>query len=1120
MALPQPTNVPRIIEVLDPGANQLSVEVRMPPQLASKYPDKAWGTAIDTIGLQKKDSDRFVGYTLVDIQPMRDSDDLKWIFEKLSGPVWTTTTVGSENIIPEKFRSQVSQTKTKQEVAPGTSPSAITGDLISSTVEAQENTGKAVKVNVSETIDAAATALVSPSLEDQLYVTTEILVAEGTLPDTGTGVVESTVQAIGKGKAIKTSKFAVTAYTNKTTYTVGYASLLNENVGSADSIPAKFRALKSLKTWRLRVQAAAPPSTPALGVGSGDYSGYDIVERAVKQTQENGSTDVYELVIVGLSNTGDKALDSTTYGKIVTTTTTETLDLAAQTIDTGLAVISSMVEELGNGMTLKSTEQVQGGTWPDPVEQEIVSDATKQPPARYLRDLIRTTVKKMVSAVGSGTLTGNQVAKSYKRETPDRVAETVTTEDINLTLTAIDSGVQQKPFVTITEVMTPGPAKVLPTNRSGSAKLVYEQGTTQIWENTEEVAVAREGTAGKDKDKKPFVEITTDKRYSTSDTIATASGSANIVFNDGTTQVYEISETTSTGRYGAAGAEQQIKPFVKITSTKTYEPSGVLPRDAVGSSNKVYDDGLTAVYEQSVETSEGRYGPAGAEQQTKPFVSITSTKSYETGGQLGAGEVGSTNKIYDDGVTEVYEKSVETAQVREGPAGSDKEAKPFVTIQTDKRYAADPTIKTTSGSANVIFNDGKVQAYEVSEVTATAKEGPAGKDKDEKPFVRIVTDKRYSADPTVSTTTGSANIVFNDGTVQVYEVNEVTATAREESAGKDVDTKPFVKITTNKRYSASDTIATPTGSANTIFNDGTTKVYELNEVVPTGKFGPAGLEKEHRLGYRLEHEDTYVESSDVADGIGETVIAYTDGVVTVWKKRKTTVVPVDKTFIVARKTTKIYKRTVTAKYSTSPDSAEEIYESEVVFSDGTNTVYKTEYVEVVALPSHTYDTYVRADRPSELINFAWSDVQKKDEWLQDHNDRDLYLIRPYIKEGYSGLFPAKITEYFTTDPNAANGFVPVTFTPEPIHYDGMKYNVSVGPTLHAQVVLADVITEIAAGPTPDPMYDYGREPVAAYRTFDATVPPAVPSGYVNFTIDVEPFETGFIVREIKVKYKD
>jgi len=1435
---------------------------------------------------------------------------------------------GIESLVPQKFKRQTKTTiTTTQETLAAADvngipdPSTPAGDQ--TLIEHEKVTDHRYERRITtETIDVNAATLVSPSLEDQLYVTTEILVAEGSQPDNGTGVIESAVQAIGDGKAVKTTKFACTAYTNKTTYTVGYATLLNEQVGTADVIPAKFRALKNLKTWRFRVQTSAPPTAPALGTGTGSYSGYDIVERATKQTQENGATDVFEVVVVGLSNTGSNALDITTYGKIVTTTTTETLDLAAQTIDTGLAIIASTVEALGNGMTLKSTEQVQGGTWPNPVEREIVSDATRQPPARYLRDLIRTTLKRMVGSAGSGTLSGSEVAKSYKRITPDRLEESITTETLTLSTTAIDEDVQQKPYVTITSVMTPGAEKVIPPDRNGSAKLVYEQGTTQIWENTEEVAVAREGAAGSEKDTKPFVQIVTDKRYSTANTVNTSSGGANIIFNDGTVQIYEISEITSTGRYGSSGTEQQTRPFVKITSTGTYQADGTLAGSEVGSTNKIYDDGTTTVYEKKVETavaregpsgtekdtkpfvtidtakkysasptiatltgssnvvfndgsvqvyevsevtSTGRYGPAGAEQQVKPFVKITSAKDYTATGSLPDGAVGSSNKIYDDGETEVYEQSIETAVAVESNAGTEKDEKPYVSIVTDKRYSADSTIATATGSANVVFNDGTVQVYEINEVTSTgkfgasgveqqtrpfvritstgtyqadgtisseevgstnkiyddgttvvyekkvetavAREGPSGTEKDEKPFVRITTDKRYSADSSIATTTGSANVVFNDGSVQVYEISEVesegkygaagveqqakpyvkitssktysasgelaegqvgssnkiyddgtttvyeksveTAVAREGAAGTEKDKKPYVSITTDKRYSSTPEIDTTTGSSNVIFNDGTTQVYEINEIESTGRYGssgteqqarpyvkittessyqmdgqlggsigstnkiyddgtttvyekkvetavakpgaagadkdkkpyvsittrkrystspeittetgssnvvfndgsvqvyevgevtstgrygpagaeqqakpyvkittnkkyaptgtlnrgeigssnkiyddgttevyeksietatavedlagtekdekpyvtiatdkrysisnsvdtptgssnlifsdgstkvyevnenratakpgPAGNEKEQRLGYRLEHRDTYETSDEVEDGIGETVIAYTDGEVTVWKKRVTTVVLLDKELIVDKKRTRFYERTVTAKYSASSDSPEDIYTVEVVFSDGNVTIYKIESVQVIPLGSHTYDSYVRADRPSVLTDFVWSEVGKKEEWLQSHNDRDLYLIKPAITEGYSGLFPAKIKEYFTTDETVAASFVPVIFNPEPIHYDGLKYNVSVGPTLHEAWTLIDEITEIELGPTPDPMYPYGASPTSDYRTFLATVPTSVPSGYVNFTIDVEPFENGYIVREIKVKYKD
>jgi len=101
MALPEPPpNVPRIVEVLDPGANQHVVYVRMPTNLASKWPDKPWGTPIEDIGLSKKDSDIYPGYTLVDIEPLKGSPDLYWVFQKLDGPAWTTKSQGQESLIP------------------------------------------------------------------------------------------------------------------------------------------------------------------------------------------------------------------------------------------------------------------------------------------------------------------------------------------------------------------------------------------------------------------------------------------------------------------------------------------------------------------------------------------------------------------------------------------------------------------------------------------------------------------------------------------------------------------------------------------------------------------------------------------------------------------------------------------------------------------------------------------------------------------------------------------------------------------------------------------------------------------------------------------------------------
>jgi hypothetical protein len=205
MANDPPFSTPRIVEVMDPSVNQHVVMVLMTTNLATKYPDKPWGTSIAEIGLAKRESDLFPGYVLVDFEPMKGSSDLFWIFQNLeTSPEWTTRTNSRDNLIPGKFRGQVSQLKVKQDVVPDAVPDAMTGDLVSSIVEQQDNTGKAVKITVTEVI-AEADPLVGQQayVERQIADTSERLVPDGTTADSGLQIVRSTVSPLGNGKSIK-----------------------------------------------------------------------------------------------------------------------------------------------------------------------------------------------------------------------------------------------------------------------------------------------------------------------------------------------------------------------------------------------------------------------------------------------------------------------------------------------------------------------------------------------------------------------------------------------------------------------------------------------------------------------------------------------------------------------------------------------------------------------------------------------------------------------------------------------------------------------------------------------------------------------------------------------------
>lgn len=548
----QPLNTPRIFQVQNPGTNTYAVMVLMATPFTSKYPDKPWGTAIDAIGLSKKDSDLYPGYTLVDFEPMKGSSDLFWIFQNLStAPAWTTKSLGQESLIPQKYRRLVTTVRTKQEVDPATEPTAITGNLTSSVVEQQDNTGKAVRVNTTEVIAENAEALVGEE-----------------------------------------------------------------------------------------------------------------------------------------------------YGDIVTKSVSETLVNEGEAADTGIDVISSVVESLGNGKAVKQTKRAKSPGWPDPTDKEVSKEGADQPPARYRKDLTRTRTTRKIAASAipnTPSLSGNEVGKSYKKETPDRAEEITTTQVLTLNTSSVDEAVEQKPFVKILSRMTPGGTSALPSTGNGSSRLVYDgPGGQKIYENTAEVATARPGPSGVEKDVKPYVTITTSKRYSTSNSIGTNTGSANVVFNDGSVLVYEVSEITSAGRSGPAGTARRGEAWGVVRSDMTYSESGNL--SGPGSSKVIYNDGNTLVYEVSEDTAEIQPVSFISRKETNPLYISTSTSTYG-GSATSSGDISESRVVYNDGRTTVYENE-ETSILTNGQR----------TYQTVVRFAVPAVLL---GFTTLLFarKDGEVEAY-------------------------------------------------------------------------------------------------------------------------------------------------------------------------------------------------------------------------------------------------------------------------------------------------------------------------------------------------------------------------------------------------------------------------
>jgi hypothetical protein len=394
-------------------------------------------------------------------------------------------------------------------------------------------------------------------------------------------------------------------------------------------------------------------------------------------------------------------------------------------------------------------------------------------PARYRKDLTRkkTTKKIAVADIPTDpTLSGNQVGKAYAKESPDRAEETITEETLTLDTTALDEAVEQKPFVKITSRMTPGPTSVIPATGNGSSKLVYNGPTQKIYENTAEVAAVRSGPAGTDKEVKPFVSITTAKRYSETPDIATPTGSAQVIFNDGNVQAYEVSEPTSVARPGEKSTEQDSQPWGYIIE-KTDYTEGSSPGDG-GGSRLIHDDGTVKMYESSRIESLTADGTT-KEKDPQQWGTLKWDGQFST---IEDGAADRSKQIFRRGSFKVFHN--ETASIDVSGGTVDVDPKEWGDVQWDETYDTDQ--KTGSGKRSrqvfrlgnhVVFLNGTPTLNIIGDAFVSARE--------ENSLLTEVQTSSYSFATNEGVNTRS-RVVFALGGQRVYENITIVRTPKGE----------------------------------------------------------------------------------------------------------------------------------------------------------------------------------------------------------------------------------------------------------------------------------------------------------------------------------------------------
>ena len=447
-------------------------------------------------------------------------------------------------------------------------------------------------------------------------------------------------------------------------------------------------------------------------------------------------------------------------------------------------------------------------------------------------------------------------------------------------------------------------------------------------------------------------------------------------------------------------------------------------------------------------------------------------------------------KLNDD----QYRKTVteQTLTLNTSSVDESVERKPFVSIKSTMTPGSSISLAATgNASSRLVYENGDTKIYENVAEVATARPGPAGTEKDEKPFVRLTSNKKYSTSSDVATATGSSNVVFNDGSVQVYEVSEVTATAKTGLKGVETDAQQWgaIKSTTNYTTSSSPPEG---GSVNIIYNDGAVTVYEVTETVPS----VAGSSKdvEPREWGSITWEGTF---GTETSGEKSTQV-WSNGVKQVYKNETSKLTIKAGGFVSKKEANPLFTEITTSSFSTSPNVSG-VGDSSAVFSIGDKVVYENRAVEVVSETTRQYGTVVRFSVPATLTGIERSDFPRRDGTLEIH-------YRAIIEEGTDGYMPAKVIEKFEKSPSGPTKPIR-SFKPAPVSFTTPYGSLSVGATLHG-----DLSFWITTGTT-DPIYEYIHQQV----TIPATDPPTAKGfGDILVSYTSEPFKDGFITREVYV----
>ena len=485
---------------------------------------------------------------------------------------------------------------------------------------------------------------------------------------------------------------------------------------------------------------------------------------------------------------------------------------------------------------------------------------------------------------------------------------------------------------------------------TGSSRVIYDDGTTQVYEVSEEFVVAKEGgDAGQTKDEQIYATITTNSKFSSSSAVGTDTGRSRVVYRGGGVTIYQVDEETVVAKEdGDAGQAIEEQIYATITTNSKFSSSSAVGTDT-GRSRVVYRGGGVTIYqvdEETVVAKEG--GDAGITKRKTEAVTITTTSKFNTTGAV-TGATGSSRVVYRGGGVVVYQSDNEFAVLSNTDAGSSVEKNNFATVTTNSVFNTTGTVTGDTGRSRVTYRGGGITVYQVdNESTVANTTGNAGTTIRKTEAVTITTNSNFNTSGAVSGATGSSRVVYRGGGVVVYQSDNESSAISNGDAGGTKDESTYASISTTSTFSGSGNVASKTGRSRVVYRGGGVIAYQVDNEEISPKSGDAGTSIEKNIYATVTTDSVFGTSNAISSSTGRSRIVYNKGDAIVYQVDNESAQP-NPDSVEAIDKTAYATITTTSTFSTNNSVSSDTGRSRVVYRGGDITVYQVD-TESSALP--------------------------------------------------------------------------------------------------------------------------------------------------------------------------